>query len=120
MSHFNGAMRKWGMPPRCRSETGSKRALPFTHTAVRGIPATHYILCPRQWRASPLSEFGQLFGGDLSCVLGVPSGLRKYMETRNNPGSEPGLLPRWNEALYWPPWDPSPVSATSCSTSESP
>ena len=34
--------------------------------------------------------------------------------------AEPGLLPGRNEALYWSPWDPSAVSATSCSTSESP
>ena len=60
-----------------------------------------------------------LFGGDLSCVLAA-CGLRNCVETRNNPGSEPGLLPGRNEALYWSPWDPSPVSATSCSTSESP
>ena len=58
-------------------------------------------------------------GGDMSGVLAA-CGLRNCVATRNNPGSEPGLLPGRNEAFYWSPWGPSPVSAISCSTSESP
>src|SRR5271165_2224744 len=59
-----------------------------------------------------------LFGGDMSGVVAA-CGLQTASRRATTP-AEPGQLPGRNEALYWSPWIPSLLSATSCSTSESP
>ena len=67
-----------------------------------------------------LSEFGLLCSSAATCQV---CSRRADFETawrRATTPAEPGLLPGRNEAFYWSPWDPSPVSAISCSTSESP
>ena len=60
-------------------------ALTLTDTAMRGLQATHYILCPRQYRASPFRRFGFLI---------LEAGSTRYIMGSRNATGAPDMVSR--------------------------